>query len=498
MPISSPFNVLSGGADISEAGTPAVGGPGSGGSTDNALVRWDGTSGLLVQNGIVTEADDTGALTGPIFSATTTAAGVAFTNQPANDGVEVLSANAGDTTQTVTIIGTTNGADTVVVETVTLTGTTAVATIKTDWGVILAVKKSAATLGTVTVREASGDATITAGLTAAVLSVGVKTVAAADQLAYNRTLSALASGATTKQLGFKGTDNTNTVIYDSQALSGASAVLSNSSFRTLTEIYTGDLEATRTATVTTDGSWTLTAGSIALTGTGAAQNISLTPGAAGRVVVTVGVSQVAQQWNDGAGVSAGVWVNDTTSVQFGASSNHALDFMANAAVKGRVTTGGLFLIGTTTDSSNGIIQLAVHTTPAGGIGFGTDGSLYRVAAGILAWNTTSGNARLVLQEAGVTVLDVQAVAGNAIIAATSLTLKTNTSTTAITISSAQAVTLAGTLTKPGGATLIITNTALNNGSGASTGTLTNAPAIGNPTKWIGIDDNGTVRYVPAW
>lgn len=39
---------------------------------------------------------------------------------------------------------------------------------------------------------------------------------------------------------------------------------------------------------------------------------------------------------------------------------------------------------------------------------------------------------------------------------------------------------------------------LNNGAGALVGTLTNAPATGNPTKWIPIDDNGTTRYIPAW
>ena len=86
-----------------------------------------------------------------------------FTNQPANDGVEFVSDNAGDTTQTVQICGTTNGADTskLLCETVTLNGTTQVSTAKTDWGAILTAKKSAATTGTVTIREASGNATIT-------------------------------------------------------------------------------------------------------------------------------------------------------------------------------------------------------------------------------------------------------------------------------------------------------------------------------------------------
>jgi hypothetical protein len=40
--------------------------------------------------------------------------------------------------------------------------------------------------------------------------------------------------------------------------------------------------------------------------------------------------------------------------------------------------------------------------------------------------------------------------------------------------------------------------AFTNNAGASAGTLTNAPAIGNPTKWIPINDNGTIRNIPAW
>lgn len=58
--------------------------------------------------------------------------------------------------------------------------------------------------------------------------------------------------------------------------------------------------------------------------------------------------------------------------------------------------------------------------------------------------------------------------------------------------------LSGTLTTTGGAVLHKTSSALTNGAGASVGTLTNAPAAGNPTKWIGINDNGTTRYIPAW
>jgi hypothetical protein len=40
--------------------------------------------------------------------------------------------------------------------------------------------------------------------------------------------------------------------------------------------------------------------------------------------------------------------------------------------------------------------------------------------------------------------------------------------------------------------------AYTNNAGAAVGTLTNAPAAGNPTKWIPINDNGTIRNIPAW
>jgi hypothetical protein len=58
--------------------------------------------------------------------------------------------------------------------------------------------------------------------------------------------------------------------------------------------------------------------------------------------------------------------------------------------------------------------------------------------------------------------------------------------------------LSGVLTTTGGAVLHKTTSALTNGAGASLGTLGNAPAVGNPTKWIGINDNGTTRYIPTW
>ena len=46
--------------------------------------------------------------------------------------------------------------------------------------------------------------------------------------------------------------------------------------------------------------------------------------------------------------------------------------------------------------------------------------------------------------------------------------------------------------------LIKSSTTCSDGAAAATGTLTNAPTAGDPTKWVAIDDNGTTRYIPAW
>lgn len=48
------------------------------------------------------------------------------------------------------------------------------------------------------------------------------------------------------------------------------------------------------------------------------------------------------------------------------------------------------------------------------------------------------------------------------------------------------------------APMFASRTTLTNGAGASAGTLANAPSVGNPTKWIAIDDNGTTRQIPCW
>ena len=103
--------------------------------------------------------------------------GAAFANMPANDGVEVISDNAGDVNK-ITIFGTTNATGALAWETVTMLGATQAPTVKTDWGNVYGVflgdiygKNSTVALGNITIREASGNATI-ATLTAGVRSAG--------------------------------------------------------------------------------------------------------------------------------------------------------------------------------------------------------------------------------------------------------------------------------------------------------------------------------------
>lgn len=57
---------------------------------------------------------------------------------------------------------------------------------------------------------------------------------------------------------------------------------------------------------------------------------------------------------------------------------------------------------------------------------------------------------------------------------------------------------AGQIRMNSAAFLMRNATAWTNGAAAALGTLSNAPAAGNPTKWIPVDDNGTTRMLPAW
>lgn len=139
-------------------------------------------------------------------------------------------------------------------------------------------------------------------------------------------------------------------------------------------------------------------------------------------------------------------------------------------------TGCTFLVGSgATPSGNGAIQLATHTTSAGGIGFGTDVSLYRTAiantlglsgglAIIAGSNTTgfnqdstlsnygstngvylNGNASgwLRLSGSGGGGATIQLIGGTG--SSATINFTTNNSTTALTLDGSQNATFAGTI-----------------------------------------------------
>ena len=76
-------------------------------------------------------------------------------------------------------------------------------------------------------------------------------------------------------------------------------------------------------------------------------------------------------------------------------------------------------------------------------------------------------------------------------------LKADTAAGTVTLGS-NAVIVNAPLNLQGGTQLVTTQTALTDGAGTETATLTNAPISGNPTKWIAIHDAGTIRYLPVW
>ncbi len=168
-------------------------------------------------------------------------------NQPANDGVDIVSTDANDV-GTVTIIGTTTATDTVVVEVMTLNGTTRVTSTKTDWGFVLAVK-STDHLGTISIDDATGNAAITT-LAAGTNSAGVHTV----QLSTGGAAPTIDSdNAGTKTVGMQYTDVNGAIAYMAEALAGTTETAMPSAANDVQEVYLGHVIAADTVTVLTDG-----------------------------------------------------------------------------------------------------------------------------------------------------------------------------------------------------------------------------------------------------
>jgi hypothetical protein len=99
---------------------------------------------------------------------------------------------------------------------------------------------------------------------------------------------------------------------------------------------------------------------------------------------------------------------------------------------------------------------------------------------------------------GITQLtgDVAAGPGSGSEAATLATVNTNVGSFTLANVTVNAKGLVTAASSGSAAPLVLTGQTSTPGSSA--GTLTNAPAVGNPTLWLQISVNGTTYYIPGW
>ena len=139
--------------------------------------------------------------------------------------------------------------------------------------------------------------------------------------------------------------------------------------------------------------------------------------------------------------------------EYSGGTGNAIALQPGGNTTAKFLQNGNLLLGTTTDSSNGKLQLATHTTSAGGIGFGTDVSLFRAGNSILTLNTTSDDAQFRLSKNG--TVGGQIVTNSTNVywdTASAHILRTGSATggtTALTLDSSQNATFAKNLTVNG-------------------------------------------------
>jgi hypothetical protein len=182
-------------------------------------------------------------------------------------------------------------------------------------------------------------------------------------------------------------------------------------------------------------------GFIALTASGTNQNITLTPSGTGVVSVGSIIAGTAFPNSQLDVNSTGVTLQATSIIDFKTGAGaQAARFQSNAR----------FCLGTTTDSANGILQLAAHTTSAGGIGFGTDTTLYRYAPGGLVFGSAQTNTLFSFSNSSGNTGQVGFLGNNLQLLADvgSIILKSG-NTTALTLDASQNATFAGNISTSG-------------------------------------------------
>lgn len=190
-------------------------------------------------------------------------------------------------------------------------------------------------------------------------------------------------------------------------------------------------------------------GAVNLTAAGTNQNITLAPSGTASTLIG-GTNKRLAALNSVATVTPLIELDTNNRVLIGSAltGSNSVDIISGTAA--RFLSGATsLLLGTVTDSSNGRLQLATHTTSAGGIGFGTETAFYRSAAGSLRLEHTGGTSTSFIFQEGVNArLSIGTSSGLSFIrtiGANSLTLETN-STAALTLDASQNATFAAVVT----------------------------------------------------
>ncbi len=240
--------------------------------------------------------------------------------------------------------------------------------------------------------------------------------------------------------------------------------------------FTQDTGSVINATIDADGNFI------------AAHNLSVAGDAfIGDDLTVTGDATVGITLQVGTTILAGTTITATTALTAGTT----LLVGTNATILGTMTVSG-------TSTFNGVVALNNTSTVANTMSF-NDGTMALKGA-------TSGS--LILEAATVAGSNILKLpAGTTDFSATGGTgqvVKQSSAGGAFTVGTITAPEISGlaptftSVTVSTGTNLITSTAAFTNGAAANTGTLTNAPAVGNPTKWIPINDNGTTRYIPAW
>jgi hypothetical protein len=221
-------------------------------------------------------------------------------------------------------------------------------------------------------------------------------------------------------------------------------------------------------TLSSTGNATL-AGNLTVSGTG-------TSSFAGPVSLSTSGATLLTLQRSGSSGGLEVYADATGPILYPTDSTDALRLNTGGNTSIYVTASGNVLLGTTTDSGNGKLQLATHTTSAGGIGFGTDTPIYRSSAGVLRIDGPANSAiELNGTAAGIkaiTMFESGTIAGQVAVISGLLLLRTGSSpTTALTLDSSQNATF-------------VSNVILNGATASPTLSIRGANANASPIIYL--------------